>query len=1100
MADLTLGATAPLDASDDSRLFFTQDIDQTQSRALDNVPANFLSMLTLSWAVEYAQSGRVDDTLALGIRIVNGATILAAADAGGTFQTVNANVTNTTEQTTGPTAFGFVNTSASQATWNGASVELQQDITRSMSADACFLFVDFVQFTGTYAGSIQIAHTSDLRVGIFIDHTTDLTISEFSRPADTNAGVSFGVANKMAVDDNGTVWMVGVATGSTPQTIRLWEGPASGPGFWQLHEFNHGAGAIRDVAMAIVNGVVHIVYINHVGSSITQYHIEWPIGGNSFTNNGAFGTAESHSDPTASQDDEIDIVSTSDDELVVLSKLSTYTSFGGSTAFRFRARLYRSVTQSFSGGGTLYREWWGPNIFDRPATPDPALYAVNTDAIVQPSNAVFSSSAVLSDYHPRAQHGHSMPHLPLGEGNGSYLIRPILHQGVWYWGYQNSSADILGYVAATAEENPLYDRGAIIGDPPATSGAFTLFIDHRGHLGGWWYRSADNTAIVFISDGLGRWYPHQYSTESGGNQFQWYFQPGKTVERAFSAWARTVSGSWIWIGTTIPTWYTAHTTDIVITEGDAQVYHRTDMRIVSGSWGLITQSTVRNPILNTFIYNSNHYYVLGTPGLTDVATLNWTTIEVFESSTIQNRGERIALWNTRDIAGSSGLEWLDSWAMVHDSSGVIHFLLMIWDNSRWEAHHSEYDIDLDTWTHHGSFFNSAVMHQDVLTAAFLEQRANGDLIAFFKVSTPGTGWHYAINTGSGFGAATSLGHNSGFASGGVATDSNETHMMVYESSSMYHWRLSPTNVISARQGPNASFPTNPIEAFPSGSPLVHNNTMYIPGLTGVGQDVVVYHAATGSDAPTWTATTVTTRDIDRICGLVLGVGGVPTLFYVERSTWVVWKAVLEAGTWVETSTGQIFPVEPGDIISGELGGPTISIFAYPAVDANGHAFIWWRRVYQADGEPVEDRWYPYRVNLNRLALHTTDIVTVEGAHVVVHTTDLIVKLVADISHTTDLVLSDDVEAAVGHSTDIRKVSRAVVVHTIDVFVVRVLTHSTDIVIATQAHELSATITIGLGLNATLSQGDKPAATGLGVPRHHEQAPRIYNPDHRVVKR
>lgn len=158
-----INAASPLDASDNTRLSFTADITpEVLSRALDNVPADFGTMDTLSWAVEYRQQNMADDTIALNIRIMNGATVLAAADSGGTFATVNGNILTTVdlrEPVAGYTAFAYVNTSASKSTWDGASVELQQVITKSKGADGIFVEVDWVEFSGTYTagGGFQAA-------------------------------------------------------------------------------------------------------------------------------------------------------------------------------------------------------------------------------------------------------------------------------------------------------------------------------------------------------------------------------------------------------------------------------------------------------------------------------------------------------------------------------------------------------------------------------------------------------------------------------------------------------------------------------------------------------------------------------------------------------------------------------------------------------------------------------------------------------------------------------------------------------------------------------------------------------------------------------
>ena len=80
----TLNAASPLNASDNTYLTFTADLTETLNRALDNVDADFASMDSLTYNVEYSVTAvPADDTYQLSIRIVDGATILAAADAGG---------------------------------------------------------------------------------------------------------------------------------------------------------------------------------------------------------------------------------------------------------------------------------------------------------------------------------------------------------------------------------------------------------------------------------------------------------------------------------------------------------------------------------------------------------------------------------------------------------------------------------------------------------------------------------------------------------------------------------------------------------------------------------------------------------------------------------------------------------------------------------------------------------------------------------------------------------------------------------------------------------------------------------------------------------
>jgi len=159
----TLNGASPIDTSDDNRLTFTADLTETLSRALDNTPSDFTSMDDISWQVEYRVSAAPDDdTYDLAIRIVNGGTILAAADAGGSFASVASNITNTTDTTSSVTAFSFVNTSADKTTWDGANIELQQTYTKTKGADNVSIEVDVVSITGNYSAG---ATTFDQSVG-----------------------------------------------------------------------------------------------------------------------------------------------------------------------------------------------------------------------------------------------------------------------------------------------------------------------------------------------------------------------------------------------------------------------------------------------------------------------------------------------------------------------------------------------------------------------------------------------------------------------------------------------------------------------------------------------------------------------------------------------------------------------------------------------------------------------------------------------------------------------------------------------------------------------------------------------------------------------
>ena len=121
-----------------------------------DTPADFGAMTALSWQLRYALSaappGSQRDNYGISLRVMSGATVLAAADAVGSFvaavpstQTMPTAFTNTTV-----TAFGFVNTSATKAQWDAGSLEIRQTYTQTGSKDTHAVQVSAVQLTGTY--------------------------------------------------------------------------------------------------------------------------------------------------------------------------------------------------------------------------------------------------------------------------------------------------------------------------------------------------------------------------------------------------------------------------------------------------------------------------------------------------------------------------------------------------------------------------------------------------------------------------------------------------------------------------------------------------------------------------------------------------------------------------------------------------------------------------------------------------------------------------------------------------------------------------------------------------------------------------------------
>lgn len=119
---------------------------------IQNTPSDFSVILTLNYNIRYKQFNRVDDTIGLQIRIMgaDGTTVLAAADSGGTFQSVDSNVTTTTFINKGSTAFSYVNTGASKSTWDGMVLVIRQTYSATKGNDNGRINVSAVELTGTY--------------------------------------------------------------------------------------------------------------------------------------------------------------------------------------------------------------------------------------------------------------------------------------------------------------------------------------------------------------------------------------------------------------------------------------------------------------------------------------------------------------------------------------------------------------------------------------------------------------------------------------------------------------------------------------------------------------------------------------------------------------------------------------------------------------------------------------------------------------------------------------------------------------------------------------------------------------------------------------
>jgi hypothetical protein len=102
------------------------------------------SVTMLSGGNTIYMSGAWDnDEVGVSVRIMSGATVMAAADSGGTYETVIAPSTTiwTSAQAFPEVAFTWVNDSTTKAQWDAAVVEYRQDYSNNMGGDNAYVIV-----------------------------------------------------------------------------------------------------------------------------------------------------------------------------------------------------------------------------------------------------------------------------------------------------------------------------------------------------------------------------------------------------------------------------------------------------------------------------------------------------------------------------------------------------------------------------------------------------------------------------------------------------------------------------------------------------------------------------------------------------------------------------------------------------------------------------------------------------------------------------------------------------------------------------------------------------------------------------------------------
>ena len=149
------GALQTIDAASDTSYGHVDENttgDYDQGWALANVPESFANMETLSIQLRYAWSASPTNTSwpLLAARVMNGATVLAASSSGGGWQTVASSITTTTPTNSAVISFAYVNTTADEATWNGAVVEIRIGRDRLKAGGTQQQRVFACSVTGTY--------------------------------------------------------------------------------------------------------------------------------------------------------------------------------------------------------------------------------------------------------------------------------------------------------------------------------------------------------------------------------------------------------------------------------------------------------------------------------------------------------------------------------------------------------------------------------------------------------------------------------------------------------------------------------------------------------------------------------------------------------------------------------------------------------------------------------------------------------------------------------------------------------------------------------------------------------------------------------------
>ena len=130
----------------------TSTYSRDQGWELADVDADLGNVDTLAIVLRYGWGAgeQVNTWDTLAARVMSGATVLAAAESGGTFETVASTITTTTATNSSSIPFTYVDTSATKAQWNAAVVEIRITLSRVKGGDTLEKRVYEADLTGTY--------------------------------------------------------------------------------------------------------------------------------------------------------------------------------------------------------------------------------------------------------------------------------------------------------------------------------------------------------------------------------------------------------------------------------------------------------------------------------------------------------------------------------------------------------------------------------------------------------------------------------------------------------------------------------------------------------------------------------------------------------------------------------------------------------------------------------------------------------------------------------------------------------------------------------------------------------------------------------------